>query len=567
MKPARLLLLASTALLVAACDRSKPAPTPPPTTPVAVTPTPVAEPPPKPPFTEISLKGMAERVPVIMYHDVLAERGRDAQWYDVTVDEFRQQLDRIQELGMTPLSLDQLYNHLTKGEPIPANGIVLTFDDNYQGFYDHAYPLIKERGYPVAMFVHTGFVGNTTKGRPKMTWETLRQLSEDPLITIGSHTVTHPDDITKLDPIKQQQEIADSKNELETQLGKKMDYFAYPNGMNDEGTQSLVRAAGHKMAFSIHNGLAEESPNIVCINRYIHTRFEKAIEERDLAVRGGALGVTRMTINAAAPVKYEEAEFEGVKVGLISGGTPSTVMSDTREGVRDFIKRTGAVAGVNGGFFAMAAIASTDNRMVGPWKTPDQPEVLPDTEKFRWDKLRNRPLVLWSPTELAIVPYQAESLQTPEVFRDFMPDVTDTFLAGVWLVHGGLARTREDMNVFSSKDIQDYRKRAFMGIRADGTFVVGASMGSVPSERLAQSLAAAGLMEAVLLDSGFSTSLVYGDSIKAFGHSTPENPSRPVPHAIVIRGTLDPTTAELAKDTGPKPGEEKPRRRRRRRRE
>lgn len=564
MKPVQPLLIASLALGLAACHRTpEPAPT--------VTPTPVVAPPveptppPKPPFTEISMKAMGERVPVIMYHDVLPERGRGAQWFDITIDEFRAQMDRIQELGMTPISLDQLYAHLTKGDTLPANAIVLTFDDNYQGFYDLAYPLLKERGFPAAMFVHTGFVGNTTQGRPKMSWETLRQLSQDPLITIGSHTITHPEDITKIDPIKQQEEISQSKSELETQLGKTMDYFAYPNGMNDENTQALVRAAGHKLAFSIHNGPAEESPNIVCVNRYVHTRFEKAVEERDLALRGGALGVTRMDFNTGAPVKYEEAEHDGIKIGMVSGGVPSTVMSETREGVRDFVRRTGAVAGVNGGFFAMSAIASTDNRMVGPWKTPDMPEVMPDAETFRWDKLRNRPLVMWSPKEFAIVPYQAATMQLPDVFRDFMPDVTDTFLAGVWLVHAGMARTRTDMDVFSSKDIQDYRKRAFMGMKADGTFVIGASMGSVPSERLAQALASAGLMEAVLLDSGFSTSLVYGESIKAFGHSTAENPSRPVPHAIVIRGTLDPTTAELAKDTGPKPEEEKPRRRRRRR--
>ena len=203
--------------------------------------------------------------------------------------------------------------------------------------------------------------------------------------------------------------------------------------------------------------------------------------------------------------------------------------------------------------------------MVGPWKTPDQPVVLPDRETFRWDKLRNRPLVMWSGTEFAIVPFQPETMQSPDAFADFMPEVTDTLLTGVWLVRSGMARTREDMIIFASKDIQDYRKRAFMGLRSDGTFVAGASMGSVTSAQLAQALAAAGLLEAVLLDSGFSTSLVYGESIKAFGHSTRDNPSRPVPHAIVIRGQLDPTTAELAKEPEPKRAEERPRRRRTRR--
>lgn len=122
------------------------------------------------------------------------------------------------------------------------------------------------------------------------------------------------------------------------------------------------------------------------------------------------------------------------------------------------------------------------------------------------------------------------------------------------------------MNTFSSKDIQDPRKRAFMGIMSDGAFVAGASLESVSSANLSKALALAGVTEAVLLDSGFSTSLVYGESIKAFGHSTATNPSRPVPHAVVILGALDPETSALGTaDTKPAE-EEKPRRRRRRRR-
>ncbi|MFX8797768.1 phosphodiester glycosidase family protein, partial [Acinetobacter baumannii] len=77
----------------------------------------------------------------------------------------------------------------------------------------------------------------------------------------------------------------------------------------------------------------------------------------------------------------------------------------------------------------------------------------------------------------------------------------------------------------------DPRRRAFFGVAADGTIVLGASLGSVGSDRLADAAAAAGVQEAVMMDSGFSTSLVYGDKVIASGHSTPTEPSRPVPHA------------------------------------
>ena len=126
--------------------------------------------------------------------------------------------------------------------------------------------------------------------------------------------------------------------------------------------------------------------------------------------------------------------------------------------------------------------------------------------------------------------------------QQYGPDYTDTFLAGVWLVHGGIAREKDDMNTFASKDIQDPRRRAFLGIMPDGQVVAGASKTGCSSAQLAQAISSAGIQEAVLLDSGFSTSLVYGEKIMASGHSTAETPSRPVPHAIVFKGTLDPAS-------------------------
>lgn len=215
----------------------------------------------------------------------------------------------------------------------------------------------------------------------------------------------------------------------------------------------------------------------------------------------------------------------------------------------------------------MAAIASTDNQMVGPCKTHDFGTFYPDKFPQIWDKLRNRPLVVWGPKEFAIVAFEPETENTDDAFKNFMPDYTDTFLAGVWLVHNGIPQTKEDMNLFGSKDIQDPRRRAFIGMDQDGHIVLGASTESATSKMVAEAAAAAGVREAVLLDSGFSTSLVYGEDVKASGHSTNLIPSRPVPHAILLRGTLDPRTSAQAVSTfTPKPDEPEPKAKHRRRR-
>ena len=55
-----------------------------------------------------------------------------------------------------------------------------------------------------------------------------------------------------------------------------------------------------------------------------------------------------------------------------------------------------------------------------------------------------------------------------------------------------------------------------------------------------------GIREAVLLDSGFSTSLVDDGNILVTGHTAPGIPSRPVPHAIVLFDT-HPVDARLAR--------------------
>ncbi len=502
---------------------------------------------PEPTATEnINFLALNQRVPVIMYHDVILARDKTSMWYDCAVNEFADQMKALVDMGAHPVSAGELYKHLTTGSALPEKAVVLTFDDNYQGFYDNAWPILVEHSFPAIMFVHTGFVGNKEGLHPKMTYETLRELLKNPLFTVGSHTITHPDDLSILGTDVQQQELTESKATLEKELGIACDFLAYPNGKNDPSVQQLSKAAGYKMAFSIVNGPAEESPNIWCVNRYVHTKQEKAWTDVEDALKGGALGVFQAPI-AASSVAFAEGEFGKVKLALVTGGAPQSVMSEARESVSDFIHRTpGAVAGINGGFFALAAIASMDNQMVGPLKATAMPEVQPDLDSTRWEKLHNRPIVMWGPKKFAIAPYNPGLMSTHDAFKQFMPDISDTFMGGVWLVHSGKAQTKDDMDVFGSKDIQDPRRRAFFGIMPDGKVVLGASKDSCSSWQLANAIAAAGLQEAVLLDSGFSTSLVYGDKIMASGHSTPLSPSRPVPHAIVVMGDLDPASKAVA---------------------
>lgn len=95
-----------------------------------------------------------------------------------------------------------------------------------------------------------------------MTWDQLRAM--DPaLITIGSHTRTHPL-LTMLTDAQLQDEIVGSKQVLETGLDRPVELFCYPNGIITPGAVALVRANYHA-GVSIYNGFVhrEDDPALL----------------------------------------------------------------------------------------------------------------------------------------------------------------------------------------------------------------------------------------------------------------------------------------------------------------
>ena len=178
---------------------------------------------------------------------------------------------------------------------------------------------------------------------------------------------------------------------------------------------------------------------------------------------------------------------------------------------------------------------------------------------------------------MAVAPFQPAALGEETGVRRLLPGMTDCFLAGAWIVHKGVARKRAEIEPYAARDFNDPRKRAFFGITDAGEVVFGATQKVVTTTTMARGAAAAGVREAFLMDSGFSTSIVFDGKVLAFGHSTAESPSRQVPHALVMSGSLAPiedeATRKAWKDAGPAEvpdgsGDEssdRPRRRRRRR--
>lgn len=72
-----------------------------------------------------------------------------------------------------------------------------------------------------------------------MNWDILRDISKEKLVTIGSHTITHPS-FNFLNTDELNLEINDSKLLLENKLDIKIEHFAYPFGSKIEVSNKII---------------------------------------------------------------------------------------------------------------------------------------------------------------------------------------------------------------------------------------------------------------------------------------------------------------------------------------
>lgn len=472
------------------------------------------------------------KVAVMMYHDILPEK---EVFFDVTIEELRSHFELIKNLGLTPISLAQLVNHLHLGTPLPAKPIVLTFDDGYVGHYTTVYPLLKEYGYPATFSIFTDKVDGKIIGRSTLNWEQIKEMSRDPLVTIASHSISHPPDLTQVEPTQMIWEVTESKRRLEAQLGIPIDYFTYPEGHYDEAVAAAVTQAGYKAALTMDDWqerYAGESDSLLAIDRFGQSRLAEIAP----TVSGGLqLPPLRLGFDFNSPVQPpQNVDIDEVPLILITGGRPTTIHADSRYQVPEILANSKAIAGVDGAFFSLEFLDS--NTLVGPVASQSTGKFIPGNPGEN-PLLNNRPMVLMNGNSVKFIPFDATRHNSLAGVREEMKDVTDVFVGAAWLVRNGEPQPPEAFGRLF--DFDAARDRAFWGINRAGQPVIGVSRDMVDSITLGEVLAKAGMREAIMLDSGASTSLAYrGQSLMSYI-------PRPVPHVV---GLVPPPSQDISQD-------------------
>lgn len=101
---------------------------------------------------------LRDRLTILMYHAVVREPLEVPDWCFLDEESFRRQADYLAR-HFDVLPLLEAVERLRQGLKRPTAAI--TFDDGFQNNRDVAWPILRERGLPAAIFLATGLVGTS----------------------------------------------------------------------------------------------------------------------------------------------------------------------------------------------------------------------------------------------------------------------------------------------------------------------------------------------------------------------------------------------------------------------
>lgn len=189
-----------------------------------------------------------EGVSILMYHMIGNIPNNAAV---MTEANLRLQMNYLRDHGYHPITMQELYDYITKGAPLPEKPVCITFDDGYLDSYTIVYPMMKEYGFPWTLFLITDDVG---KPYNRMTWDQLKEMADSHTVTIANHTLSHPKLHNLATAKEKEKEIVEANQALKYHLGIDNAWLAYPYGDYDDQVVEICKKAGIKMAVTTDSG-------------------------------------------------------------------------------------------------------------------------------------------------------------------------------------------------------------------------------------------------------------------------------------------------------------------------
>jgi peptidoglycan/xylan/chitin deacetylase (PgdA/CDA1 family) len=224
------------------------------------------------------------------------------EMYSVLPDVFAWQVQYIQSQNIPFIRLRDLEAAYGSTATALGNNVLVTVDDGWRDIAN-VMPLCRARQVPLALYLYPQVLNHGAYLRDAE----LDALRQNPLIDFGCHSFTHPV-LRRLPAPVLAHEVLDSQAWLEARLGRKPDTFAYPFGMFDAATRSLV-SAHYQLAFGVNDGGNRRRTPVSNLNRFVIYRTTSFGEFMDMVGHVSEAGGNTRYCSVSLGEGYEGRSF------------------------------------------------------------------------------------------------------------------------------------------------------------------------------------------------------------------------------------------------------------------
>ena len=193
----------------------------------------------------------------LMYHRFNEDRYPST---NIKMDIFKKQINIIKDKKYSfenPEDFDLNFNN-----PKTKKKVLITIDDAFSSFYNHAWPYLKENKIPFILFVSTEPVGKNGY----MSWEQIKEIEKEKFAFIGNHSHSH-DYLLDLNFENFKKDINKSIEIFKKKLGYNPIFFSYPFGEYSLEQINYIKKK-FKYAFGQHSGVIDLNKNIYELPRF-----------------------------------------------------------------------------------------------------------------------------------------------------------------------------------------------------------------------------------------------------------------------------------------------------------
>lgn len=216
------------------------------------------------------------RATVLMYHQIGDNSANDwERHYFISPRRFSEHISALRDSQHRVVSLDSLEHWLTGMVDFDSDIIIITFDDGYQGVFDHGFPVLAANEFPFSVFLvsariggHDEWTGNerASQSFSKLLSDThIREMAQAG-VSFGSHSRWHTD-LTRLAPENCLDDLMRSREELQKLLNQEVFSLAYPYGAYNEAVRDAAAKAGFRLAFSTRSGFHIRTDDRLAVRR------------------------------------------------------------------------------------------------------------------------------------------------------------------------------------------------------------------------------------------------------------------------------------------------------------